>query len=135
MKKHFTQPQRHLKNILRQLQFDAGSEQAARYRQLLDACLPAMWRDRVLLGSVEGLRWQLWVANGSDGTRLRFLLSEIQNVLAQKLPYPPQLSVTVRPDIWAQQRHLPAPIRLHQRHDYTMEEADAVISAFINELR
>ena len=135
MKKHFTQPQRHLRNILRQLQLDAGSEQAARYRQLLDVCLPAMWRDRVLLGSVEGLRWQLWVANGSDGTRLRFLLSEIQNVLAQKLPHPPQLSVTVRPDIWAQQRDLPTPIRLHQRHDYTVEEADAVISAFINELR
>ena len=94
MKKHFTQPQRHLRNILRQLQLDAGSEQAARYRQLLDTCLPAMWRDRVLLGSVEGLRWQLWVANGSDGTRLRFLLSEIQNVLAQKLPHPPQLSTS-----------------------------------------
>lgn len=135
MQKHFTRPQRHLRHILRRLHLDAGSEQAARYRQLLDGCLPAMWRERVLLGSVEGLRWQLWVANGSDGTRLRFLLSEIQNLLAQKLPRPPELSVTVRPDIWAQQRHLPAVISLHQRRYYTMEEADAVISAFINGLR
>ena len=135
MQKHFTRPQRHLQHILRQLHLDGDSEQAVRYRQLLDACLPAMWRERVLLGSVEGLRWQLWVANGSDGTRLRFLLSEIQNALAQKLPHPPQLGVTVRPDIWAQQRRLPAPMQLHQRHDYTEEEADAVISAFINSLR
>lgn len=134
MKKHFTLPERHLKPILRQLHLNAGSGQAMRYRQLLNACLPAMWRERVLLGSVEGLRWQLWVANGSDGSRLRFLLSEIRGELARKLPHPPELSVAVRPDIWAQQRR-PAAIHLHRRHYYTAEEADAVIQAFIDALR
>ena len=131
MKKHFTQPPRHLKNILRQLQLDAGSEQAARYRQLLDACLPAMWRDRVLLGSVEGLRWRLWVANGSDGYQLRFLLSEVEAMLAQKLPHPPKLSVVARPDVWAQQRALPDGGRLYPRRYYSEAEAEAVITAFI----
>ena len=134
MKKALAPARNFLKPLLRQLDADVAQSQWRDYQNLLYACLPAAWRSRVLLGKLEGLRWQLWVANGSDGSRLRFLLSEIKNELARKLPHPPELSVAVRPDIWAQQRR-PAAIHLHRRHYYTAEEADAVIQTFIDALR
>ena len=105
--------------------------QSRDYQNLLYACLPASWRSRVLLGKQEGLQWQLWVANGSDGYQLRFLLSEVEAMLAQKLPHPPKLSVVARPDVWAQQRALPDGGRLYPRRYYSEAEAEAVITAFI----
>ena len=127
MKKALAPARNFLKPLLRQLDADVAQSQWRDYQNLLYACLPAAWRSRVL----EGLRWQLWVGNGSDGYQLRFLLSEVEAMLATKLPHPPKLSVVVRADVWAQQRALPATGRLYPRHYYSEAEAEAVIEAFI----
>ena len=129
MKKTLAPVRNQLKSLLRQL--DMGTTQSRDYQNLLYACLPASWRSRVLLGKQEGLQWQLWVANGSDGYQLRFLLSEVEAMLAQKLPHPPKLSVVARPDVWAQQRALRDGGRLYPRRYYSEAEAEAVITAFI----
>ena len=129
MKKTLAPVRNQLKSLLRQL--DVDTTQSHDYQNLLYACLPASWRSRVLLGKQEGLQWQLWVANGSDGYQLRFLLSEVEAMLAQKLPHPPKLSVVARPDVWAQQRALPDGGRLYPRRYYSEAEAEAVITAFI----
>ena len=131
MKKTLAPVRNQLKSLLRQLDMD--TTQSRDYQNLLYACLPASWRSRVLLGKQEGLQWQLWVANGSDGFRLRFLLSEVEAMLAQKLPHPPKLAVVVRTDVWAQQRALPDTGRLYPRRYYSAAEAEAVIDAFIEE--
>jgi len=131
MKKALAPARNFLKPLLRQLDADVAQSQWRDYQNLLYACLPAAWRSRVLLGKLEGLRWQLWVGNGSDGFQLRFLLSEVEALLATKLPHPPKLSVVVRADVWAQQRALPATGRLYPRHYYSEAEAEAVIEAFI----
>ena len=123
MKKTLAPVRNQLKSLLRQLDMD--TTQSRDYQNLLYACLPASWRSRVLLGKQEGLQWQLWVANGSDGYQLRFLLSEVEAMLAQKL------SVVARPDVWAQQRALPDGGRLYPRCYYSEAEAEAVITAFI----
>ena len=129
MKKTLAPVRNQLKSLLRQLDMD--TTQSRDYQNLLYACLPASWRSRVLLGKQEGLQWQLWVANGSDGYQLRFLLSEVEAMLAQRLPHPPTLSVVARPDVWAQQRALPDGGRLYPRRYYSEAEAEAVITAFI----
>ena len=129
MKKTLAPVRNQLKSLLRQLDMD--TTQSRDYQNLLYACLPASWRSRVLLGKQEGLQWQLWVANGSDGYQLRFLLSEVEAMLAQKLPHSPKLSVVARPDVWAQQRALPDGGRLYPRRYYSEAEAEAVITAFI----
>ena len=129
MKKTLSPVRNQLKSLLRQLDMD--TTQSRDYQNLLYACLPASWRSRVLLGKQEGLQWQLWVANGSDGYQLRFLLSEVEAMLAQKLPHLPKLSVVARPDVWAQQRALPDGGRLYPRRYYSEAEAEAVITAFI----
>ena len=129
MKKTLSPVRNQLKSLLRQLDMD--TTQPRDYQNLLYACLPASWRSRVLLGKQEGLQWQLWVANGSDGYQLRFLLSEVEAMLAQKLPHPPKLLVVARPDVWAQQRALPDGGRLYPRRYYSEAEAEAVITAFI----
>lgn len=129
MKKTLAPVRNQLKSLLRQLDMD--TTQSRDYQNLLYACLPASWRSRVLLGKQEGLQWQLWVANGSDGYQLRFLLSEVEAMLAQKLPHLPKLSVVARPDVWAQQRALPDGGRLYPRRYYSEAEAEAVITAFI----
>ncbi|WP_048715738.1 hypothetical protein [Cardiobacterium hominis] len=129
MKKTLAPVRNQLKSLLRQLDMD--TTQSRDYQNLLYACLPASWRSRVLLGKQEGLQWQLWVANGSDGYQLRFLLSEVEAMLAQKLPHPPKLSVVARPDVWTQQRALPDGGRLYPRRYYSEAEAEAVITAFI----
>ena len=129
MKKTLAPVRNQLKSLLRQL--DVDTSQSRDYQNLLYACLPASWRSRVLLGKQEGLQWQLWVANGSDGYQLRFLLSEVEAMLAQKLPHPPKLAVVVRTDVWAQQRSLPDGGRLYPRRYYSEAEAEAVITAFI----
>lgn len=129
MKKTLAPVRNQLKSLLRQLDMD--TTQSRDYQNLLYACLPASWRSRVLLGKQEGLQWQLWVANGSDGYQLRFLLSEVEAMLAQKLPHPPKLSVVARSDVWAQQRALPDGGHLYPRRYYSEAEAEAVITAFI----
>jgi len=131
MKKALAPARNFLKPLLRQLDADVAQSQWRDYQNLLYACLPASWRSRVLLGKQEGLQWQLWVANGSDGYQLRFLLSEVEAMLAQKLPHPPRLAVVVRADVWAQQRVLPADGRLYPRRYYSVAEAEAVLDAFI----
>lgn len=129
MKKPLAPVRDYLRPLLRQL--DVNTAVARDYQNLLYACLPGEWRSRVLLGKQEGLQWQLWVANGSDGYQLRFLLSEVEAMLAQKLPHPPKLAVVVRADVWAQQRALPATGRLYPRRFYSEAEAEAVIETFI----
>lgn len=129
MKKPLAPVRDYLRPLLRQL--DVNTAAARDYQNLLYACLPGEWRSRVLLGKQEGLQWQLWVANGSDGYQLRFLLSEVEAMLAQKLPHPPKLAVVVRADVWAQQRALPATGRLYPRRFYSEAEAEAVIETFI----
>jgi hypothetical protein len=131
MKKPLSPVAKFLPALLRELGTDEAQSSWRNYQHLLFSCLPGEWHSRVLLGEIEGLRWQLWVANGSDGYRLRFLLSEIEAMLAKKLPHPPKLSVVVRADIWAQLRVLPQGGRLYPRHYYTESEADAVIDAFV----
>lgn len=132
MQKNFKSPYVFIKRLLKTLDKEGAVLRYGSYQNLLYSCLPQVWHQRVLLGKIEGKRWYLWVENGSDAYQLRFLLSEIQTALGQKLPVMPELRVTPRPDIWMQQNNHVIKGTLYRRHYYTPQEAERVIADFMD---
>lgn len=102
-----------------------------RYHAMLIACLPLQWASRVLLGEVNGNRWQLYVQHNHEAYQLHYLLPEISAGLARKLPRVPQLRINANPRLWLAFPARRYPVRVADGKNYSIEEAETIISRFL----
>lgn len=132
--KKLTPIQHTLNRILQNLQStDQINYQS--YQQMLNSCLPPQWQGRVIIGKIEGLQWQLWVADSTYAYQLRFLLREIESLLREKLPHPPRLKVSARPDIKDCFAQNPPRQDYYRTRYYSVTEAEECIRLFLQQAK
>ncbi|PIE82579.1 MAG: hypothetical protein CSA10_00435 [Cardiobacteriales bacterium] len=103
-----------------------------RYYKLLQKCLPENWHQHVLLINIEAGIWWLGVKNQQNAFLLRFLLPEIAQRLAQKLPNPPKLKIKADPRYWLSNYHKQINyVQIEQKH-YSDDEANAIIDDYFS---
>lgn len=129
--KKFIPIQNTLNRILQTLQSPEQKDYQS-YQQLLNCCLPPKWHGQVIIGKIEGVHWQLWTADSTHAYQLRFLLGEVEKLLQQKLPHPPRLKVSARPDIKDCLAKTPLGVSSHYRtRHYSETEAEQFLRSFL----
>lgn len=127
----FQRPTRFTEQIAKTQEFTLVWHDFHRYHAILMDCLPEQWAHRVMPGALRNGRWQLYVAQSSDAYQLHYLLPEIQQRLAEKLPYPPTLKINANPTLWQAFPERRRPVRVRAAHTFSIEEAEAVIARFL----
>lgn len=115
-------------------------EQQLKIRPILLESLPDDFKKLaikgfILLGGVKNGKWFIEVENSQLAHKLRFLSSEIEKRLAEKLRYPPKLSIKINPFL-AQNpltRQTKTPTTQYQKT--TPKQSEKFLENFINQLQ
>ncbi|UJF25152.1 DUF721 domain-containing protein [Suttonella sp. R2A3] len=129
-KSPFTRFDHELNRVLRKLPHHDELEDRHRLQRLLSSVLPEQWRARVVSTSINNGLWSVLVRSSAEAYQLRFLAPEIEQLLADKLPFPPKLKIRVDPQLWVRQQHRTAlPASLYHRR-LSDEEAERALENF-----
>ena len=116
---------------IRHLDNSDGNRDIARLERLMLQALPEQWQSRAVSAGLQNGVWTLCVNNGSEAYQLRFLASEIESKLADKLPHPPKIKIRVDPAIWRQKHKATRPPATLYQRQYSDKEAEEILSQFM----